>query len=65
MVSTMTRAEEKVVRDLAFIAGGEAALEQAIRTFRSEHHRSPDGPELLRQVSAMRLAQLRAEGAAG
>jgi hypothetical protein len=63
MVSTMTRAEEKVIGDLAYIAGGEAALEQAILRFRARHGRTPDGPELLRQVATMRLARMRAEEA--
>lgn len=59
MISTMTRAEERVIDDLAYIAGGEAALERAIRAFIDVTGRSPTGPELLDHVVDTRIAELR------
>jgi hypothetical protein len=58
MISTMTRAEEKVIQDLAYIAGGEAALERAILDFRRREGRSPSGKELLDTVARQRLTDL-------
>jgi hypothetical protein len=65
MISVLTRAEEEVVQDLAYVAGGEAALKAALVAFHRDNGRSPTGEELLRFVARRRLEQLREEEPVG
>jgi hypothetical protein len=58
VISTMTRAEERVIADLCYIIGGEAALERAIRSFVRVTGRVPTGDELLDHVADTRIAEL-------
>lgn len=57
MISTMRRAEERVINDLAYIAGGEDKLERAIRSFVQVTGRTPTGDELLDHVADTRIAE--------
>jgi hypothetical protein len=58
MTSTMSWAEERVINDLAYIAGGEDKLERAIRSFVQVTGRTPTGDELLDHVADTRIAEL-------
>lgn len=58
MISVNTRADEQTIDDLAYIVGGEAALERAIRSFVDVTGRAPTGDELLDHLVDTRIAEL-------
>jgi hypothetical protein len=58
MISVNTREYESTIDDLAYIVGGEAALERAIRSFVDVTGRAPTGDELLDHLVDTRITEL-------